>query len=77
MHGNVYEWCADAYAPDYYRRSPVLDPQGADGGDERVIRGGSWEGSADKCRSANRNAFNLHSRGFLLGFRVACPVPEK
>ena len=29
MHGNVLEWCADLYAPDYYQYSPEADPPGA------------------------------------------------
>ncbi|MEW6131308.1 MAG: formylglycine-generating enzyme family protein [Acidobacteriota bacterium] len=58
MHGNVAEWCLDAYAKDFYSTlkagvvEPVLVPT------ERrypnVVRGGSWDDDADKLRSAAR-----------------------
>ena len=54
MHGNVYEWCADKYARDYYEKSPVDDPAGPDGENLRVMRGGGWNGIARLCRSADR-----------------------
>jgi formylglycine-generating enzyme required for sulfatase activity len=54
MHGNVAEWCNDWYAPDYYRNSPAKDPAGPISGTKRVIRGGSWASSPEKCTSAFR-----------------------
>ncbi len=54
MHGNVAEWCNDRYAAGYYVQSPDKNPRGPAEGDERVLRGGAWNASAESCRSAYR-----------------------
>jgi formylglycine-generating enzyme required for sulfatase activity len=36
--GNVQEWIADWYAPDYYVHSPDRNPQGPESGEEKMVR---------------------------------------
>jgi formylglycine-generating enzyme required for sulfatase activity len=80
MHGNLWEWCADSYDPDYYARSPKVNPlndkPSAD--DKRVLRGGSFSADMDLCRSAKRYASpgGNKVRFSAVGFRVACTVSK-
>lgn len=69
MHGNVAEWCRDRYGE--YPAGPVMDPRGAEVGDEWVYRGGSAEDTALRCGSANRFSTVAASRMDNLGFRIA------
>ncbi len=70
MHGNVWQWCADWYEKDYYKKSPGQDPQGPGAGAERVLRGGSNLYDASGCRSAHRYWFRPSGRIDSFGFRV-------
>ena len=70
MSGNVYEWCSDWYASDYYKNSPTNNPQGAKKGSYRVLRGGSWYFDAQGCRSANRGHYSPGNSNYGIGFRL-------
>jgi sulfatase modifying factor 1 len=72
--GNVWEWCADRFARDYYRASPVDHPPGPAEGTRRVMRGGSYLCHASYCnryRVDARGANEPDSSTGNLGFRVA------
>jgi eukaryotic-like serine/threonine-protein kinase len=76
MAGNVSEWVADWYAPDYYSRSPERNPQGPDSGDVRGQRGGGWYFNADWVRAAQRNGLLPDMSNCLLGIRCAASTPS-
>jgi formylglycine-generating enzyme required for sulfatase activity/tetratricopeptide (TPR) repeat protein len=54
MHGNVWEWTSDWFSADYFRESPLLDPQGPATGTHHTLRGGSASVEAHECRCAIR-----------------------
>jgi formylglycine-generating enzyme required for sulfatase activity len=75
MHGNVYELCLDWYAASL-GTGAVEDPVGvgAEAG-SRVMRGGSWYGTASNCRSAFRSNRGPSTRVYYTGFRLVRTLP--
>ena len=57
MHGNVMEWTADQFVPDYFARlgphpeNPFVRPQTIY---PRTVRGGGWDDDPEQLRSAFR-----------------------
>ena len=92
MHGNVWEWCHDAWVESAYRKrvdddnDPWQTLRARDYALEwkrllkdehrRVFRGGSWGGAARFCRSACRVGRHPDVRFGFLGFRV-CLAPVR
>jgi formylglycine-generating enzyme required for sulfatase activity len=72
MHGNLWEWCEDAWATDY--TGAPADGSARTSADEsisRVLRGGSWDDLPQDLRSAQRDVSRPGSRSSYLGFRLA------
>jgi formylglycine-generating enzyme required for sulfatase activity len=69
MTGNVWEWTADHYSPDYYAASPQSDPPGAEVGQYRTIRGGGWYCTPSQLRIKNRHWFEPNFGEVSIGFR--------
>jgi formylglycine-generating enzyme required for sulfatase activity len=72
LHGNVWEWTADAYCP--YQAGAQTDPRASCESPQKVIRGGSWRFRADSARCAQRYTHAPGDRGYSLGFRVVREV---
>lgn len=54
MAGNAWEWVNDWYSDTYYQNSPSSNPLGPQTGQNRILRGGSWDYHSDGARSASR-----------------------
>ncbi|MEG3940396.1 bifunctional serine/threonine-protein kinase/formylglycine-generating enzyme family protein [Microcoleus sp. S36b_A3] len=75
FHGNVWEWCGDAWHSNY-KGAPVDGSVWVSGGDYslRLLRGGSWNDRPPNCRSACRLRYQPDCKASIVGFRVVVSV---
>ena len=78
LHGNLWEWCADAWHADY-TGAPSDERVWQGRGDEpyRVARGGSWHDVPDVCRSSTRLRYKASDGDEFMGFRVVLGMDEE
>ena len=73
MHGNVWEWTADAGGA--YETGAQTDPfNGGTTGSNRRFRGGSWDRPGTHLRSAHRTSTAPSCRFASIGFRVGFQI---
>ncbi len=73
MTGNVWEWVLDRHGP--YEAAESSAPTGPAAGDERVLRGGAWNGSDSSwVRPTYRFSASPVMRSHGIGFRCARPL---
>lgn len=76
LHGNVWEWCQDAWHGNYNGAPTDGSVWEAGGSVGRVVRGGSWAHYPANARSAYRFYGARVFRFDVFGFRVLCSAPR-
>jgi sulfatase modifying factor 1 len=76
MAGNVFEWCHDYFDEEYYKSSPASNPRGPEGGQERVVRGGSYAETRAMLRCTHRIGAAENYNRDNTGFRIAMSAED-
>lgn len=75
MAGNAMEWVSDWMSYKYYASEPSVDPQGPDGGAQKIEKGGWWGSVPYVARSAYRHFEDSpRYQDHHIGLRVVTPV---
>ncbi|WP_129730248.1 formylglycine-generating enzyme family protein [Ectobacillus funiculus] len=80
VSGNVWEWCADWFSPDYHLYDAKDNPKGPLQGESRVIRGGSYmchDSYCNRYRVAARTSNTPDSSTGHMGFRCAADITDR
>lgn len=75
MTGNVSEWCSDWYA--HYHLATEPNPKGADKGDLKVIRGGSYDNCKENSYLSRREYQDPNLATNYCGLRLAFTLPNE
>ncbi len=72
MAGNVFERCADVFAP--YEARPASDPSRWGSGPLHAVRGGAYDSHPAECRSADRRPIAPEAAEPTVGLRVMAEI---